>query len=472
MFLFSPCQQWRIVYAMNRMVTRTIVSIITILLAVWHGGPHAWSEEAVPDAPILGVLAINPQDSKLIYALATYGNGLFKSTDGGESWSQTNQGIRSYSLYALKIHPKNSKILYLGAGGAGLYKSTDGGATWVGMSDGLQNTDIATLVLHPNDPEIIYVATSTGVFKSPDGGTNWVSLSKEGEEPFKIADFHQSLLVLPTSPPTLFLGVLKGLYTRQEGDGGWVSVGEPFTGKRITALAHDPRSGKLYAAVYRRGETVQTLREGGLFVSDDAGKSWARLGVGLEQDWIHEILIDPVDPQLLYLGTESRGVLKSTDGGQSWKESNAGLTDSPSRALHALVMDPHDRRVLYAASYVRWVFRSRDAGATWQPLRLGPHQTEQQILANLNREDELAQKNSPVVLPAKFIERCNDCHGWTDPRLNRLRGNWRVTPNRRNWALTVKRMSKGGAKLTPAEEVQIAEFLNNYTRQKPATPKD
>jgi photosystem II stability/assembly factor-like uncharacterized protein len=456
---------------MDRIVTRTILLIITVLLTTWNRGPQAWSAEAEPDAPILGVIAINPQDSKIIYALATYGLGLFKSTDRGESWNQMNQGIRSYSLYALKIHPKNPNILYLGAGGAGLYKSTDGGATWVGMSDGLQNTDIAALVLHPNDPDIIYIATSTGVFKSPDGGKSWVALNTEGDDLSKMVDFHQSLLVLPTSPPTLFLGMIRGIYTRQEGDGGWLSVGEPFTGKRVTALAHDPRTGRLYAAVFRRGATVETLREGGLFVSEDTGKSWSRLGKGLEEDWIREILIDPADSQLLYLATEGRGVLKSTDGGRSWKESNVGLTDSTSRALHVLVMDPHDRKVLYAGSYAHWIFRSRDAGATWQPLPLGPHQTGEQILANLNREDELAQRESNITSPSVFLK-CNQCHGWTDPFINRFKGNWRVSASRRNWALTVRRMSKGGALLTTEEEATVAEFLNTYTRQKPATPKD
>jgi len=416
---------------------------------------------AVPSEGLfVSQIAVNPLNSRNLYALTTYSIGALKSIDGGNTWTQINRGIRSYSLYQLTVHPKDPKILYLGAGGAGLFKSTDGGSTWMEMNDGLQNTDIGILVLHPNDPETVYVVTSTGLFKSPDGGKSWVALN-QGDD-FTYSQQFQSLVVLPTSPPTFYLASRQGLYTRKENDAGWVSVGKPFEGKRISAMAYDPRTGRLYVAVLHGG-TLENLHDGGLFVSDDRIKNWTRLDKGLDQDWVREILIDPVNPKILYLSTSGRGVLKSFDGGRTWKETNAGLTD-PERDIRTLVMDPHDPAILYAGSYGHWIFQSRDAGGTWKPLPLGPHRTMQQILADLIHEDETAKKDSKITPPAEF-QKCNRCHGWIDPQINSTRGTWRVAPNRRDWAVSVKRMSKG-AFLTSAEEDRITEFLTTYSRGK------
>lgn len=422
------------------------------------------AEPATAAAPSEGLfisqIAINPKDSNRLYALTTYSIGVLKSTDGGNTWVQINRGIRTYSLYQLTVHPKNPNILYLGAGGAGLYKSTDGGSTWKEMNDGLQNTDIGILVLHPNDPETVYIVTSTGLFKSPDGGKSWIAMN-QGDD-FTYSQQFQALAVLPTSPPTFYLASKQGLYTRKEGDAGWVSVGKPFEGKRISALAFDPRTGRLYVAVLEGGK-LESLHDGGLFVSDGQIKNWTRLDKGLDQDWIREILIDPTNPTILYLATTGRGVLKSIDGGRTWKEMNAGFTGSE-RDIRSLVMDPHDSSILYAGSHGDWIFRSRDAAETWKPLPLGPHQTMQQILADLIREDETAKKDSKIKPPPEF-QKCNRCHGWIDPRINSTRGTWRVAPNRRDWAVSVKRMSKG-ALLTPAEEARITEFLNSYSEGK------
>lgn len=440
-------------------------TIVSAFLAVWVSVLTAPANQAFALSPreeglFITQIALDPINSKDLYVLTTYSIGVLKSTDGGKRWIQINQGIRSYSLYQLTVHPKKSNILYLGAGGAGLYKSNDRGSTWIEMNDGLGNTDIGTLVLHPNDPEIVYIVTSTGLFKSPDGGKSWIALN-QGDD-FTASQQFQSLIVLPTMPPTFYLASGKGLYTRQEGDTGWVPVPGLLEKKQISALAHDPRTGRLYAAVFRRGTTKETLNEGGLFVSDDAGKSWSRFGKDLERDWIRVILLDPTDPQTLYLATSGRGVLKSADAGESWKEINVGL-DDPDRDIRALVMDPHNSKVLYAGSHGQWIFRSRDGGAVWEPLSLGPHQKAEELLVGLEREDALVQKGSKVHPPA-VLEKCNQCHGWTDSNLNTRKGNWRVPANRRNWALTVKRMSKG-AGLTPDEGKEITDFLQTYSEK-------
>jgi len=434
---------------------------VLLMMVNFLGGAEPAAGAPPSEGLFVSQIAIDPLDTRNLFALTTYSIGVMKSTDEGKTWTQVNRGLRTYSLYQLTVHPKNPKILYLGAGGAGLYKSTDGGSTWVGMNAGLQNTDIGVLVLHPNDPETVYIVTSTGLYKSPDGGKSWIALN-QGDD-FTYSQQFQSLAVLPTTPPTFYLASKQGLYTRKENDAGWVSVGPPFDGKRISALTLDPRTGRLYVAVLHGG-SLGTLHDGGLFVSDDRIKTWIRLDHEFDQDWLREILIDPVHPEVLYVSTTGRGILKSLDGGQTWKESNDGLPVSV-RDIRSLVMDPHDPSVLYAGSHGNWIFRSRNGGKTWAPLPLGPHKTMQQILAGLIQEDETAKKDSKVKPPAEF-QKCNRCHGWIDPRINSTRGTWRVAPNRRDWAPTVKRMSRG-ALLTAAEEATITDFLNRYTHGAP-----
>jgi photosystem II stability/assembly factor-like uncharacterized protein len=406
-------------------------------------------------------LAIDPKEPQVMYVATRFSIGVLKSADGGQHWTQINGGFKSFSSTQIVIDPTHPDHLYVGDGCAGLYVSHDGGRSWKERNDGLQNTEIGAVVLHPTEPGSAYVVTTRGVYKMEGDGRRWIPFN-QGDDFTDGLEF-PSLLILPTTPPTFYLASRRGLHTRREGDAGWLPVRGIMEDKQISALARDPKTGRLYAGVFRRGATVETLREGGLFVSEDEGKSWARLGTGLEGDRIRVILPDPSDPRMIYVTSSGRGVLKSADGGRSWKEINIGLTD-PERDIRALIMDPHDAQHLYAGSHGDWIYQSRDAGATWMRLPLGPHQTVQDIQAALDQEDELARRTATVHPPAAF-GKCTNCHGWTDPYINKSKGSWRVATNRRNWTLTVKRMSKG-AGLTPAEEVEIAGFLNAYTQGK------
>lgn len=433
----------------------------TLIFFLW-GPPvlpvsSASGPSEIPEGLFVTQLALDPRNPQTLYALTTYSIGVLKSTDGGMSWVQINDEIRSFSLYQLTVHPTLPDTLYLGAGGAGLFKSSDGGKTWRPKNSGLQNTDIGMLVLHPEDPNQIYIVTSTGLYKSPDAGESWEALN-QGDD-FTSSQQFQDLIVLPTKPASFLLASGKGLFTRREGDAGWVPASDFLLGKQVSALARQEKTGRLYAGVLRRG-TLKTLGEGGLFRSSDGGASWTRLGEGLEGTWIRVIRFDPDQPDTIYLGTSGRGVLKSADGGRTWAESNAGLTD-PDRDIRSLVIDPTNHQRFYAGSHGHWVYRSMDRGASWTALPLGRHDTASDILASLIREDQGFLEN-PTVFPPPAFQKCNRCHGWTDPRLNRVRGTWRVAVNHRDWLPTVRRMSRA-ASLTPEEETEVAEFLNRYT---------
>ncbi|HET6371649.1 MAG TPA: hypothetical protein VFG95_10655 [Nitrospiria bacterium] len=433
-------------------------STALLLFLLWLLPLPAWG--ASPDNLFVSDIAVDPRDSNVIYVTTNFSIGVLKSIDGGKSWNQVNQGLRSYAETQIVFDPSDPELLYLGEGCAGLFISRDGGRTWIERNDGLQNSEIGILVPHPTEPGSIFAITTRGVHKAEKWGERWVPFNQN--DTFTQSLEFIDLLALPTRPVTFYVASGRGLYKRNEGDSGWVSAGEPFAGKQISALAYDSKTSRLFVGVYRRG-TRETLKEGGLFSSDDGGKHWSRLGTGLEQTWIRMIVADPGNPKVLYLATSGRGILKSVDGGKTWKETNEGI-DDPNKDIRVLVIDPSDSKTFYAGSYGHWIYRSDDAGKNWHPLPIGPHQSTEALLADLDRTDELAQNKGGIVPPPSF-RKCNECHGWTDPLINAHKGSWRVAANRREWGPSVKRM-EANVSLSPKEEKEIIEFLNAYTRGK------
>jgi photosystem II stability/assembly factor-like uncharacterized protein len=125
-------------------------------------GGATWSGTSLGST--VWALAIDPQNPNILYAgtESFYGGGVFKSTDGGATWSGTSL---TRTVWALAIDPQNPNILYAGA--YGVFKSTDGGATWSEFSDGLTDYYIYALAVNPQYTNIVYAGTRTdGVFKT------------------------------------------------------------------------------------------------------------------------------------------------------------------------------------------------------------------------------------------------------------------------------------------------------------------
>lgn len=399
-------------------------------------------------------VALHPDKPHRVFALTTYGIGLLRSLDRGETWTLANSGIRSFSLYRLVIDPRSPEIVYVGAGGGGLYVSQDGGQTFEERNDGLGNTDIGFLLLHPVRPDEVYVVTSTGVYRSPDQGRSW-SAWNQGDT-FTESQQFQDLLIDPaTSPETVLLASKRGLFKRREGDPAWTLASTDLAGRRISALVRHPDGRRILAAVLRDSET---LEGGGLYESRDHGATWSRFGRGLERDWVRVIRFHPVRPRIVYAATSTRGVLKSTDGGLTWSPQNKGLAASDVRTL---AVDPTDPDRLYAGTHGAGVFVSTDEGRRWSALDRVPATSSEQIIAALKRPD--ASGSVQPLTPPKAFAKCNRCHGWTDPALNQTSHSlWLMPANRRDWAATVRRMSKA-AELDDEEAKAVTEFLTRYS---------
>src|SRR5947208_1049766 len=134
-------------------------------------GDNVWTSLG-PDGGSISALVIDPQNTRTVYAAT--GNGVFKTTDGGASWSQASY-LNERIVQTLLIDPQNSRTLYAGTRNYGVLKSTDAGASWV--NSGLGFPRILGLALDPQSPSTMYaVPSSVGVFKSIDGGTTWLGV--------------------------------------------------------------------------------------------------------------------------------------------------------------------------------------------------------------------------------------------------------------------------------------------------------
>jgi photosystem II stability/assembly factor-like uncharacterized protein len=275
-------------------------------------------------------LAIDPNNPSTIFAGAPHDARLFKSTDAGSTWIETF-GIYPYSLM---IDPTNTNTIVMGAFND-VEQSTNGGTTWKGVSCGGVASALA-VAIDPGDPNVFYFAVEAGW-----GVYKWARSPAACSNLLPSVDA-SSLAVSPSSPGTLYVGATgsygytPGLYKTTDGGSHWTNV---LASHSVTAVAIDPSN----AAVAYVGTNV------GLLESLDGGTSWIGPLSTVPSTAISSILVDKMQPNVVYLGTQDAGVLVSTDSGSSWSSMNHGFVDT---TINIVALDPTDPSTLYAGTLV------------------------------------------------------------------------------------------------------------------------
>ena len=300
---------------------------------------------AVAGGRVAGV-AGTPQNSKLYY-LATAGGGVWKTDNGGATWSPVFEGHGVAAVGAVAIDPNNENTVWAGTGeanprndvtfGNGLYKTTDGAKTWTRV--GLTNVwSISRIAVDPKNGRHVVVAgfgdpfkdsTDRGVYVTFDGGKSWTK--------------------------SLYLG--------------------PMTG--ASDLAMDPKDPNvIYAGMWQFRRLPWTFRSGGaqdgLFKSIDGGRSWHRLtGHGLPDGYTGRIglALAPSDPKRVYALIEAKGGIlwRSDDAGASWKmTSDDTLVDQRPFYFSHINVDPSNPDHVYAVSEM--LAESKDGGKKFKEI--------------------------------------------------------------------------------------------------------
>ena len=285
-----------------------------------------------------------------------------ESSTEGAFWTPIDVGLTSPQIHALAVDPKTSGVVCAGTALGGVFKTTNGGASWSARNAGLpfpgQTTDaVFALAIDQKTPTTLYAGTLTGgIFKSTNGGDSW-------SQSFSAGAAVNVLAIDPLTPTTLYAGTVtaggtpgRGVYKTMNGGVSWIQSNSGLGSLHVHALAVDPTTPAIvYAATFG----------GGLFRSSNGGAIWSASNQGgLTDLFLLAVTVDPKSPTTVYVGTLNSGIFKSTNGGASWSPSNAGL---PSAAtITALAIDPLTPLTLYAGLNGDGVFNTVNGGAGWK----------------------------------------------------------------------------------------------------------
>ncbi|MFQ6045348.1 MAG: WD40/YVTN/BNR-like repeat-containing protein, partial [Gemmatimonadales bacterium] len=300
-------------------------------------------EEQFTDHPVysIGALALAESDHNVLWLgsgegdprnSTSYGNGVYRSTDGGTTWTHLGLG-GTERIKRIVVHPQNADIAYVCAMGhawgpneeRGVYRTTDGGATWEKVLYRNRDTGCSDVAMDYHNPRVLYAGMwtyrrrpwrfddgggETALYKSTDGGTTWTRLTE---------------------------GMPKGPMARI---GVQVSRSHPNVVYMVT----------------------ETPEEGTLFRSDDAGTHWRMVNddrnINFRPFYYSDIRVDPNDPNVVY--SLSGGLFKSIDGGATFRRIAGGVHGDH----QAFWIDPEDSRRLLSGSDGGFQV-SYDAGETW-----------------------------------------------------------------------------------------------------------
>lgn len=316
------------------------------------------------------------------------GGGVWRTDNAGRTWEPIFDSQPVASIGAIAVAPSDPSVLYVGSGeadmrsdisyGNGVYKSVDGGKSWahIGLSDTRQ---VGRILVDPRDPDLVFVAAlghaygpnrERGVFRSKDGGKSWavVLFHDENTGAVDLAfDPRNSRTILAALwqtrrppwnvyPPSNGPG--SGLYRSEDGGDTWAHVTnglptEKLGRIRIAYAPSEPR--RVYAVV--------DAKEGGLYVSGDSGVSWKRTNPDRriwQRGWYFAgVTVDPKDANIVYAC--NMALYRSTDGGKTFLPFKGAPGGDD---YHRLWIDPADSRRMIVASDQGTVV-TVDGGQSW-----------------------------------------------------------------------------------------------------------
>ena len=339
---------------------------------------------------LLGCLVALVSISSWSQEIALKGKELF----GDLSARQIGPALMSGRIIDMEAHPTNAQIIYTGTAGGGVWKSSDGGASYSPIfEDHIQS--IGQVAVDPTDPDqTIWVGTGEiwtrnsvslgdGLFKTTDGGSNWQEI-KGFENSERIAGIE----IHPEDGDTVYVGVLGALWSDSEDRGVYKTTDGGTTWKKIlyvnntTGVADfimDPKdSNILYASMWEHRRTAWDFNSGGndsaLYKSIDGGNTWNKIHNGFPSGKLGRIAVAvaPSDTNRIYAVIESekdedKGLYISNDAGGSWERTNGdfGLTVRPFY-FSRIVVDPKNPDILLKGGLSGSI--SKDGGKTFKSL--------------------------------------------------------------------------------------------------------
>jgi hypothetical protein len=388
---------WRIVHRESNKPSETMTGSWLEERAVMPG-PDIWF-----DAPY--DLGVSPKDVEVVYVTDLFRT--YRTLDGGSEWTQvhskavgpkqwTTRGLDVTTDYGVHVDPHNPSRVFISYTDIGLFRSEDGGQSWMVSSQGMpqdwRNTTY-WLAFDPDTSGVMWGAFS-GTHdlprpkmwrtRDPDTYRGGVGLSRDGGRTWSPAQGLPAgavthVLVDPKSPVasrTVYACIFgRGVFKSTDGGATWnvkntgIAGRQPFAW-RLTLSA----TGQLYAVVARRSENgrIGDEGDGALYVSSDGAEHWTPVALPSGTNGPTGLLIDPADPQRLYLsawgvfhadGDTGGGIFLSTDAGRNWRSIFSG-----GQHVYDVTVDARTG-TLYASGFDQAAWRSDNRGEKWTRIR-------------------------------------------------------------------------------------------------------
>ncbi|KAA3614292.1 MAG: hypothetical protein DWQ01_00900 [Planctomycetota bacterium] len=322
-------------------------------------GPSDW-EAIGPEGGYFKSFAPHPDDPEIILAGGDDSSGIWKSTDGGNSWRLVSEELRNVTGWCLTRHFLNPDLVFTGDlyGRYPVLRSEDGGETWEPSYDGILPRRIGAVALDPTSLLRVYAGTGdgdygpgNGVYRSDDGGRTWTQAGLQG----KIVS-HLEVLV----DGTVLAGTPDGLRRSRDFGASWQNVFLPAFG--VTAMETSPSRQRVWVAAPGLLHSI--------FRSDDFGSSWSWLSQPLR--FIFTLAVAPTPSEdAIFEGLllTSLGVQRSLDAGRTWVPANQGLSSRWTIGL-GIAADQD----LFAGNFSNHgIDRSQDGGQSWHPVNQDLH---------------------------------------------------------------------------------------------------
>ena len=341
---------------------------------VWKTTNAGMSWENITDGKTdissVGAITVAPSDANVIYVGTgesqlredlTYGTGVYRSTDGGESWQHLGL-VETQQVTAIRVHPSNPDVAYVAAIGhafgpnpeRGVFRTVDGGRSWKKILFIDDSTGANDISIDPTNPRIIFASMwkfqrtpwgmdagggKSGLWKSTDGGDTWTDISNNRGMP-KGPLGKIGVAVSPANPRRIFASIEAvdtsgGIFRSDDGGTTWSRTnGEQKFQVRpwyYSAVTADPSN-----------ENVLYVMNLQVWKSIDGGRTFTRLRV--PHGDTHIMWVDPKDPNHLMNGNDGGGTI-SLDGGQSW----SSIYNQPTAQFYHVMTDNQWPYRLYGA---------------------------------------------------------------------------------------------------------------------------
>ena len=325
----------------------------------------------------LFTIAVDPASPSTIYAGNVNGFGVGKSTNSGANWTDANGNLPSVEVNGVTFFPPilsvdvapDGSAVYVATQTDGIFKSTDGGATWTAVNAGLNETFLLSLAFLPGQPATTLLAGGNGggVYRTADAGASWAK-SALGLNEALVSE----VVASPGSPGVAYASAFDGVYATGDGAQSWSRASGGLPPAPVAALA------MRFVVTLQPGDN-ETLFAGtlggGLWSSVDGGTTWSPSGSGLDDDFVSAVVVG--NATTLYAGTDHpfdgsnpQSVYKSTDSGQTWTRTSL---DPGGFSIDVLAVDPDDSsRVAAVSRGATGYFASDNGGAAWRTVNPGP----------------------------------------------------------------------------------------------------